>query len=127
MSTEKHPELFYFLPVGAALIMITPVGILFSPALAAGIFGAICIVSAMRFFNASITNKYDVKRFKKLVMVGTILGIIIHVTGTINFAGSGSIILFAGLGALLAMLESAVGARQKSSNLPNLPTPPLSQ
>lgn len=108
MRIEPHRLKFLLLSLVVAFVIAIPITLLLSSVLGVAIFGAVCLISSLLFSNnfPSLTRQGLLSQSP--IILGGIIGLAIQVSGSLPYTGSGTIIFFTGVGALLAMLARSI-------------------
>lgn len=108
MHIEQRCLKFSLLSLGVALAFAIPITILVSSVLGVAIFGAVCLISFLLFSNSFPLLMSQGLLARSPIILGVIIGLVLQISGSLPYTGSGTVILFTGVGALLAMLASSI-------------------
>ena len=117
MHIEQRCLKFSLSSLGVALVFSIPITVLFSSVLGAAIFGAVCLISFLLFANNFPLLIAQGLLPRTSIILGVIIGLVLQVSRALPYTGNGTIILFAGVVALLAMLASSTRARSEPVEL----------
>jgi hypothetical protein len=106
MRIEPRRLGFSLVSLAVSLMLSVPTALLLSSTLAAALFGGVCLISFLLFVNRFQIQMARRRPMRSPIILGVIIGLVLQAGGWFPFAGGAAVILFAGGGALLAMLMS---------------------